>query len=411
MEYKNVIRPLRINAEDIRNGKFTARNCLDFTNTKDFLGIRYEITRNGKTVSSAELMAPDIVPHDEKKITVPYALPENGRCFIRFIYTLKRASGLLKAGEELGFDQFELPVKGSLDIIGNNQMCDKGTVDFAENETSVIISGTGFEYEFSKVNGNFVRMEFNGSDLLKKPAEYNIWRAPTDNDMYIKKEWTAAGYDRAKVKVYKVNAEKLHGGLCIKCCLSLTPLYIQPIMRIEAVFSITSQGRISVRLKAEKDTEMPDLPRFGVRFFLDKNFGRIKYFGMGPYESYADKHRASYMGLFESDVKSQYVDYIKPQENGSHCGCEYLALESPAVLLETVSEKPFGFNVSPYTQEELTAKKHNFELSESGYTVLCIDYMQNGIGSNSCGPKLIDKYRFDDDSFTFGFSLTPHLRH
>ena len=412
LEYKNVIRPMRMKMKDAVNGIFTAVNCLDFTNAKDFLNIRFEITRNGEKVSSAEAAVPDIAPHGEKDITLKYALPESGRCFIRFIYTLKYDSDFRKAGDELGFDQFELPVKGKFSLPGGGGMRSgsDGTVGFTENGTSVTINGGCFKYEFSKVQGNLTKMEFCGSDVLKKPAEYNIWRAPIDNDMYIKKEWEDAGYDRAKVKVYGTNVLQADGAVSVAFSLSLTPLYIQPILHVKAEFSVNAQGKVSVSLSAEKDPEMPDLPRFGVRFFLDRGFGGVKYFGMGPYESYADKHRASYMGLFESDVKSQHVDYIRPQENGSHFGCEYAAVENTNVMLETVSEKPFSFNVSPYTQEELTGKKHNFELEESGYTVLCIDYRQNGIGSNSCGPKLIDKYRFSETRFKFRFSIAPRLK-
>jgi beta-galactosidase len=70
------------------------------------------------------------------------------------------------------------------------------------------------------------------------------------------------------------------------------------------------------------------------------------------------------------------------------------------------SSKPFSFNVSPYTQEELAAKKHNFELETCGYTVLCLDYAQSGMGSNSCGPELLEKYRFDEKEFTVVFNFT-----
>jgi beta-galactosidase len=111
------------------------------------------------------------------------------------------------------------------------------------------------------------------------------------------------------------------------------------------------------------------------------------------------------VGLFESEVALQPVDYIKPQENGSHYGCEYVTVSGKNQALTIVAEKPFAFNVSPYTQEEQTQKKHDFELDESGYTVLCIDYKQNGIGSNSCGPELLEKYRFDESKFEFHFAV------
>ena len=73
--------------------------------------------------------------------------------------------------------------------------------------------------------------------------------------------------------------------------------------------------------------------------------------------------------------------------------------------LWVVSEKTFSFNASRYTQEELTEKKHNYELVPSNHTVLCIDYKLDGIGSNSCGPGPEEQYQFSENAFVFEFSL------
>ena len=69
------------------------------------------------------------------------------------------------------------------------------------------------------------------------------------------------------------------------------------------------------------------------------------------------------------------------------------------------SAKPFSFNASEYTQEELLTKKHNYELKKCDDTVLCIDYRMSGIGSNSCGPELLPQYRMNEDKFIFTFDM------
>ncbi|MGN1116374.1 MAG: hypothetical protein ACI4TH_07395, partial [Candidatus Ornithomonoglobus sp.] len=89
-----------------------------------------------------------------------------------------------------------------------------------------------------------------------------------------------------------------------------------------------------------------------------------------------------------------HEDYIKPQENGSHYGCKYMKLASSDSSVE-VYGKNFSFNASEYTQEELLSKRHNFELEKSGMSVLCLDYRQAGIGSNSCGPELAEDARLE----------------
>ena len=78
--------------------------------------------------------------------------------------------------------------------------------------------------------------------------------------------------------------------------------------------------------------------------------------------------------------------------------------------MTVVSTEGFSFNASHYTQEELTNKAHNFELEESGSTVLCLDYKHNGIGSNSCGPELMEKYRLSDETIDFSIRLIPESK-
>lgn len=144
--------------------------------------------------------------------------------------------------------------------------------------------------------------------------------------------------------------------------------------------------------------------------FLDKKFDEMSYFGMGPQESYNDKHRGAYHGLFRNSVKDNHEDYIKPQENGSHYDCEFAQVHSGRCGIALVSEKPFSFNASNYTQEMLEKSAHNFELEESDSTVLCVDYKLNGIGSNSCGPTVLEKYQFDENEFEFDFEIIPFVK-
>ncbi|MBW5448934.1 hypothetical protein GE107_23105 [Cohnella sp. CFH 77786] len=102
----------------------------------------------------------------------------------------------------------------------------------------------------------------------------------------------------------------------------------------------------------------PYLPRFGVRMFMNNQFDQVEYYGYGPYESYIDKHQASYMGVFSQQVSEMHEDYIKPQENSSHWGCEYVKISSKDTLVLFEAAEVFSFNASEYTQEELSAKKH-----------------------------------------------------
>ena len=143
---------------------------------------------------------------------------------------------------------------------------------------------------------------------------------------------------------------------------------------------------------ADTSNKVTFLPRFGLRLMLPKCFDRVDYFGYGPYESYIDKHRASYLGNFSADISDLHEDYIRPQENSSHYGCTHMTVSSDTAAIRFSGDR-FSFNASEYTQEELAAKRHNFELEKSNCSVICVDGMMAGVGSNSCGPQLAEKYR------------------
>ena len=88
-----------------------------------------------------------------------------------------------------------------------------------------------------------------------------------------------------------------------------------------------------------------------------------------------------------------HEDYIRPQENGSHYHC----YEVKAGDFHAAGSRPFSFNASCYTVEELAKKAHNYELVQSGNVILHLDYAMSGVGSNSCGPQLLEKYRLNEE--------------
>ena len=64
-----------------------------------------------------------------------------------------------------------------------------------------------------------------------------------------------------------------------------------------------------------------------------------------------------------------------------------------------------SFDISPYTQEELTQKMHNYELEESPYTVVCVDFAMTGIGSGSCGPIMAEEFRYNPETFDYTIQM------
>ena len=413
LEYKNVYRPARVISYDKESGELVLHNYMDFDDLKDYVKISYELTQDGLVISKGILPEFSVAPHGEGITNLKINVPENGKCYLKLIYHLKKELPLLDEDHILGFDEIEVSKEDTKCKLAEKWI-PKTVVDSElqvnENDTQIHIKGREFAYTIDKRTALFTEMKFAGREYLNHPMELNIWRAPTDNDMYIKSEWKKAHYDKAYTRAYTTEVVQGKHGVKITSHASVVAETVQKILDVTITWKIEAAGKIDADIAVTKDDEFPDLPRFGVRMFLDKKLSAVRYFGMGPQESYCDKHQAASHGLYRADVGDLHEDYIRPQENGSHYDCEYVELNNSRYGIVASAEKAFSFNASYYTQEELEKKTHNYELIESDSVVFCVDYALNGIGSNSCGPVVLEQYRFDDVLFRFQFTLIPYVK-
>ena len=413
LEYKNVYRPARVISYNKESGELVLHNYMDFDDLKDYVKISYELTQDGLVISKGILPEFSVAPHGEGKTNLKINVPENGKCYLKLIYHLKKELPLLDEDHILGFDEIEVSKEDTKCKLAEKWI-PKTVVDSElqvnENDTQIHIKGREFAYTIDKRTALFTEMKFAGREYLNHPMELNIWRAPTDNDMYIKSEWKKAHYDKAYTRAYTTEVVQGKHGVKITSHASVVAETVQKILDVTITWKIEAAGKIDADIEVTKDDEFPDLPRFGVRMFLDKKLSAARYFGMGPQESYCDKHQAASHGLYQANVDDLHEDYIRPQENGSHYDCEYVELNNSRYGIVASAEKAFSFNASYYTQEELEKKTHNYELIESDSVVFCVDYALNGIGSNSCGPVVLEQYRFDDVLFRFQFTLIPYIK-
>lgn len=414
LEYKNAIRPVYAK---LSGDVITLENRMSFINLSDYLYAVYELLCDGNVVVSGVMDMPDIAPREcgDIKLTdinedIPKIIGDSkGEYFLNIKYYQLKDNALVGAGHMLGFDQLYLG--GKYESAENHTA---GNVEIEESRKRIVISGDGFRYTFNKLTGVFESMAVNGSEILEKPMEWNIFRAPTDNDRNIVNRWREAGYDRAVYRGFGVNAGFLYEtsenrseackiAAVIDCGVSVAAAHIQQILEIKAKWMIFADGKISLETEFKKNMDMPYLPRIGLRAFVSDNFSRCAYYGFGPYESYSDKKLASYVGRFDADIADLHEDYVKPQENGSHCNCRYAEFISKDITIR--AEGDFSFNFSEYSQEELTEKKHNFELEKSGYSIIGINLLESGIGSNSCGPEPAEGHKINNSFYLCKLNL------
>ena len=402
LEFRNVYRPARLVNSDPAAGRFTFWNTLDFTPLRQAVSIRYTVRQQGQDLFSGEVPADqlNIPPHGRGEVTLSWPQPLSGDCAVHFFEYAPADTPLIPAGtllgeDEAGLQHFAAPALPE----------ESGSIEVHETDRQLILSGPCFRYAYSKTRACFDEMTFHGRSLLDQPMSWNIWRAPTDNDRRVRESWVGNNFDRAYSRAHSTSFSLENGVCTLHSDFVVCMVVSAPAVTGTVTWTVHPNGEIRVSVEARRDPNAPALPRFGLRLFLPRALSDVEYFGYGPFESYADKHRASFRHLWHADLADLHEDYLKPQENGSHYGCEYLALHDVLGGLRVRGEN-FSFNASPYTQEELTQKPHSFELSPCGSAVLCLDAFQTGIGSNSCGPALLPEYTSPEE-IRMDLTLSP----
>ena len=383
LELKQVYRPVRVKG-GAQPGSFVFSSTLEFADAGELLDCRWEITRNGGIVSTGKVEF-SLPPMGSAPVNIPEASEADGETYIRFIFTAKRDTAFCEKGFEVCFDQVKLS-SGEFSAPAVS-----APVSVSEEPLLVKITAGDVEYRFNKRLSAFDSIRLGGRELLEKPVQFNFFRAPTDNDV-MKNDWYRAHLNDFTVRNYGVDVTSGTDFAEITLRQSFGWSIDKPFARMDVRYRISGSG-LDISCDADISDKVEFLPRFGIRLFLPRSFSNVEYFGYGPYESYIDKRHLDHVGRFTADISEMHEDYIRPQENFSHCGCKYMNISDGESSVRFTCGADFSFNASEFTQEELAGKRHNFELEKCGSSVVCIDSMMAGVGSNSCGPALAEKYR------------------
>lgn len=414
LELKQAIKPFRIEAVDAAGGKFRVKNLRFFKNLSD-TELCWSLERNGVSVASGKVDVLNIEPQRSRTYVADISgTALYGELYLNISVRTRAPLPWAPAGHELGSAQIKVPAAEYRTY--EPAAVHTPTVCTTEREYNVTVGET--VYTFDRVSGMISSICDNGHEMLVAPVRPTVWRAPTDNDRNVQYGWMRHGFNDADVKCYECSLTEREGEVAVTAKISLAPKSELPILHADVTYTVHGTGTLTVRYDVDADviTRTKDdqrrrvfLPRFGIEFKMPEGTEQLRYFGMGPYESYADKHLASRMGEFASTVTESYEPYVFPQENSSHCDTKWAMVYSVAGhgLLFTETEKPFHFGASHYSKEQLTATRHHHELKAEPETTVNIDYRQSGIGSNSCGPELREDLRLNEEHFTFEVNVTP----
>ena len=384
LEYKNVLRPLRVASADLANGRITLKNQLDFANACGLIDVTCTILGGGAPDETIFFSADalDIPARGFATLAVP-ARP-GASCVLRC--TLAVDMPWAQKGYELGFEQIGTPEPEEKPARPQHPVRIE-----RQNARYLTVLGEGFRYCYDAMTGAFAQLEANGSALLEKPMTFNFYRAPTDNDRNIKAKWERYMFRYAVARGMGTEIRQEETAVTLTTQLHIGSQSLRLLAEGNVTWRVTGDGCVACSLELKRAECIPAFPRVGLRMLLPAEMNALHAFAFGPQESYADKRQASMLCTFDSTVEAQYSHPLRPQESGSHWGVRRMRLSGAQGALEVTGDA-FVFSALPYTQEQLADTPHDDELEPCGSTVLCVDFAHAGIGSNSCGPVLDECY-------------------
>lgn len=410
-EYKQAIKPFALTGFDAEKGTLRIKNLRYFTDLSD-TDLYWNIQRNGKIVKDGRILSLAVKPQTNRTYHLDLSDVDLSGAVCTFNLSVRQNKAYPWApyGHELGFEQVVLPEKN----VATRSLVDEIPVGvrFAaeEDDKTITVLAGETAYRVNKLHGTIDSIVDNGRELLTSPIRPTVWRAPTDNDRRIKNDWRNVGIDREQIHCYETTlCEVTDKTATVRVKLSMGGYFMAPFLHADVLYTFYAKGGVRLDFDVKVAENVPHLPRFGVIFSMPEGSERLRYFGRGPLESYADKRLASTLGEYETTVSEHFEHYVRPQENMAHADTRWAFVSNLSAhgLLFARTEADFSFNCSHFDPVQLTKTAHDYELVPRKDTVINLDVRQDGIGSNSCGPSLNEKYQLKEKAFRFSVRIMP----
>lgn len=390
---------------------FTVTNKNLFVNTSVFDAFAI-LLADGNEVYRTRLQI-SVPPMEKASYEVPVTLKnsmidvEKEYCIV-VSFVLKENTIWEKAGYEIAFGQHMIKKPVS------EYSCDK-SVELVVGNGNILVRGENFKALFSRMNLGMVSYVYGGVEMLPNTIPLpNFWRTPTNNDSGNMMPQRYAQWKIASMYVTtrqdqrfadtSPRVEKNDNNIAI------TYTYFMPTTpqsSCEVTYRVFGDGTIETTLSYDPVKELGDMPEFGMMFKLDADYDTVKWYGLGPQETYEDRQHGGKYGVYENKVADNIAEYLVPQESGNKCRVRYAKVMDKKGRGMLFFGDELSFSALPYTPHELENAAHHFELPPVHYTVVRVAKKQMGVGGDdSWGSHTHPEYLLDASEkmeFTFCF--------
>ncbi len=327
--------------------------------------------------------------------------------FVNIEFQLSSDKPWAAKGYAVATDQFLLQKKGAPVTIDENS---KEKINASETDSEFKISGKTFLIVISKENGALTSYQFNNEEQVFAPLLPNFTRPLTDND---RKGWKP----NKVLKLWYNNIPKLinskmkYSSAEVK--ISSAYEVIKDSAQVRVVYTVSPDGIIKVDYHLEANKALPNIPKIGMQMGVQKDFEQISWYGKGELENYVDRSFGFPVGIYSLPIDQFDEPYVMPQENGNRTEVRWMALTNSSKnkgMLVMHDDTFLQMSAWPYTQENLNAAKHTFDLKNPGYLTLNIDLIQMGVGGNDSWSAVaapLEKYQIPSGNYNYSFYLVP----
>lgn len=447
IEMKYFYRPIHFSIIDASAGIFEISNRQSFLNTSHYT-ISYALLENGIEIHNGDLVIPTVEPLtsrqfefsiSDKVVIRPYNIYH-----INFITIDTHKTTLLESGHVCSVEQFLIPaldfttnfsieektdnskqnslsnnpIEAPITNLNHNAKADfnnpaneKSFFNTTESNNDIVIKSDDLCVTFSKVKGNIKNLVYKDKEyFLQTGSLLNIWRAPTDNDMYQKGEWLALRYDKMLHNIEKTDIVIKEDSVMFSVNGILAAPSHSSSFKTRIIYTIYNDGVIKITPEISPlRNNLVHLPRFGMLFDLCKAFDSVTWYGRGPLESYSDFCESALFGVYQKTVGDMHTKHIKPQESGNRSDTYYAILSSETKhSLLLCGDPTINFNAHHFTIDDMQKATHIDKLEDKDITQLSVDGYMCGLGNQSCGFPTLDKYRiFPTNPLRFSFYIKP----
>jgi beta-galactosidase len=416
LEHKKIGEPVRVHPRDLARGRVVIESRQDFRDAS-WLRARFEVTVDGRTVQRGRVPLPRLAPGAKAELRLPLCRPrlapgEEAHLTLRF--ETAREEPWAPAGLEVAFAQLALPWRGAR----ARRLRPAGRVALDRDGARTRIAAGPVEAVIDAASGALEQLRAGGAALLASAPRLDLWRAPTDNDgvkqgiyraLGVRRRWIEWGLDRLEPRCEACEVSERGGAAVADVRLRWSGADPAHAVRERVRLTVLPSGDVLVEEDVEVPAAFDDLPRLGVSFALVPGFERVHWLGRGPHECYRDRCASAAVGRYEARVDDFLEPYAVPQEHGNRCDARWLALEDDAGRgLLVVPPRGGEFSVGHHGAHDLYAAKTRLELTRRPETIVHVDHWNRGVGTGSCGPDTLARYRIGAGRHRFVWRLRPY---